>query len=161
MRSKWNQCGMNKRLFSSTILCVMLSSIMASTAYSQTTLYQWVDENGVKHFSQQPPPDAPDLQATDLKGAPVVSGGEPRPFISNRSTTQKQDETSADRAQAESEVSRKDPERCAKARESIATLRNSPRVRLQDEETGEYNYIDDEKRQEQLEAWQQRQETYC
>lgn len=155
-----------KSTIPSFVLALGLATFSFSNSTSaQTQLYQWVDENGVKHFSQQPPPEAPDLQPTDINGAPVISGGEPQPFISrgslSNSPEESEDGTTAQTASVESETSRKDPEKCANARESIRTLTDSARVRLLDEETGEYNFIDDTKRQEQLDLWKEQLQVYC
>jgi len=143
-----------KAILSSTSLAIAL---LCTQALAQTQLYEWVDENGVTHFSQQPPPDSPNMQPTNINGAPVISGGEPQLFV----RTEQQPSTTPQTGSVETEISKKDPEKCAKARESIRTLTESARVRLLDEETGEYNVIDDTQRQRQLELWREEQSVYC
>lgn len=133
-------------------------SFLSINTQAQTQLYQWVDDNGVKHFSQQPPPDALDLQPTNLNGAPVISGGEPQQFISRRSA-EATDATQT--ATAEPPVPEKDAAKCAQAKENVSKLTDAPRIRLLDETTGEYRFVEDDERQKQLKEWQKEQSTYC
>lgn len=127
---------------------------------SATELYQWVDENGVKHFSQQPPAHIPDLKAVDIRGTPVVSGGEPRSLDVASEDTDKQPQS--EKLEVERiENPGKDAERCAQARHNIAQMNEFRRVRAKDPETGETRYLDDEERESQLKNWKERESTFC
>jgi Domain of unknown function (DUF4124) len=47
-----------------------------------TTVYKWVDDDGVVHYSDQPHPNAQKLQVKDVqtyKSSPVTAGGPPTP----------------------------------------------------------------------------------
>lgn len=138
-------------------LVIIFSSFAASAA---TELYQWVDENGVKHFSQQPPSHMPSLKAVDVNGAPVVSGGKPQ--IAPIASTSPAEDTETKKQEVERiENPEKDAERCEKARKNIAQIQEYRRVRAKDPETGELRYLDDSEKEAQLKNWQDRQNTFC
>ena len=145
---------------------VFLTLLFSPRLFSTTELYQWVDENGVKHFSQQPPAHLPNLQAVDVRGAPVISGGEPIPqeFATKSSEQQAAEQESAQPEKLTTEPvenPKKDPELCEKARRNIIVYTESPRVRAQDPETGESRILGEEERATQLKNWKERESTYC
>ena len=145
---------------------VFLTLLFSPRLFSTTELYQWVDENGVKHFSQQPPAHLPNLQAVDVRSAPVISGGE---TSSQESATESSEEQASGQENAKPEelavepveTPQKDPELCEKARRNIIVYTESPRVRAQDPETGESRILGEEERATQLKNWKERESTYC
>jgi len=59
--------------FSFGVALLAVGSIL-NPVVSQTTLYKWVDEKGVTHYSESPPPQTRS-RALKLETAPVISGG--------------------------------------------------------------------------------------
>lgn len=144
------------------LLIAVISSGLLSISpyiYSATELYQWVDENGVKHFSQQPPAHMPDLKAVNVRGTPVVSEDKyalPAKEMNSATNTEQTSE------QLEiGQPPQKDRLQCDKARQSIAQIQQSGRIRSRDTETGEVSYLSEEEKQSQLDRWQNLEKIYC
>ena len=62
---------MNKQI---AFIFVAVILVLASSAWAQTVLYEWVDENNVTHFSTQPPIDNLTLKPREIESAPIPSG---------------------------------------------------------------------------------------
>ena len=71
----YNQAVMNKNR-TKRIVALAFLLVIASANVGASEIYQWVDENGVSHFSQQPPTkDTRDVSTrTFIETAPAVSG---------------------------------------------------------------------------------------
>ena len=55
-------------------LTIILGSIVLAPALASTTVYRWVDEQGIVHFSDQPHPGAQKMRVEDaptFKAPPV------------------------------------------------------------------------------------------
>ncbi len=144
------------------LIAVFSNSLLFNSQHclSAKELSQWVDENGVKHFSQQPPAHRPDLKAVDIRGTPVLSGGEARPQDVASGDTE--EEQSSEKLEVERiENPEKDAELCEQARHNIAQMNEFRRVRAKDPETGEMRYLDDEEKESQLKNWKERESTFC
>lgn len=95
--------------------------------------FRWVDDEGVTHYSAQPPRDRPAVKV-HASNTQVEVDDQP-------DTAASDDQGQADTA-AGSEaiaVAQKDPERCAAALKNIKTLTERPRIRIK--ENGEYRYL--------------------
>lgn len=141
-------------------LLASLFSLSIATSSNSAPLYEWVDENGVKHFSQQPPEHMPNMRPTNVSGIPSVSG--------ENTTEQEQVAVTPETGSSEviPEVEKvdnpvKSPELCEQARKNIQQLTDFRRVRAPDKETGELRYLSDEEKETQMANWQKRAETYC
>jgi hypothetical protein len=125
----------NSRL--SVTLGLMLAVACAIT-YAQQTVYKWVDEDGVVHFSDEPPKVSPDteVEAITTDSAPPQSPvPRSQPTVKSRASTEAQVESQPMQPQAEipplaekvdiKKMSLEELDRrCEKARESmIAPLR--------------------------------------
>jgi len=146
-----------------TLITVLISGalLLSLNNHAATELYQWVDENGVRHFSQQPPAHIPNLEAVDVHGAPVLSGGESQALDIASDSSQEEDPTPQ-----KSEIERienpvKSAVQCEQARKNIAQIQQYRRVKAEDPETGELRYLDDKEKETQLKNWQDREDTYC
>jgi hypothetical protein len=59
------------------IMSLVFLLVIASANIAASQIYQWVDENGVSHFSQQPPPkDTQDVSTKANRNTAPYSGGE-------------------------------------------------------------------------------------
>ena len=132
--------------------------LFSLNSFAATEIYQWVDENGVRHFSQQPPAHMPGLKAVDVTGAPIVSEGEPQaPVVATKPEELEPQEPEVERV----ENPEKNATQCERARSNIKRLVESRRVRTKDPETGELRYLGDEEKEAQRKNWKDRESTYC
>jgi hypothetical protein len=126
------------------------------------TMYKWVDEKGVTHYSESPPPDG---KATKLEVKPV---GTEKPRTDNwkdREIEFRQRQTErevAERSEAESrrraEAERK--QQCRRAQDALDSLRNSRRIYDLDDK-GERVYMEDKDRPAAIEKWSREEERNC
>jgi len=145
-----------------TIITALLLILAFSTPSQAAKVYKWVDQDGVTHYTAQPPHNKP---AETLN----IRTGESRPAEKPTNKADPETATAAKDLPPESSKpaakqkmkSTKDPERCEQARSIRETLINNNRVRVKDENTGEYTY----KTQEELEQWREKNaediRTYC
>lgn len=124
-------------------------------------MYKWVDEEGVTHYTQQPPPDG--IQAETLKPPPKVDTDA---AIEKLDSQQKQvEELREGRLKGKEEEMKKaeeaalQKENCRKATEKLSSLER-PRVNLVNED-GSYTRVTEEYRQEQMEIAKERVKEFC
>lgn len=137
---------------SSGLLIVIgfLLTVVCGNTYAQQTVYKWVDEDGIVHFSEEPPNVSPDIKVDVVTTDPA-----PRPARRPRTTVKSPPPTTA---QAESQSMQQAPEmpplvkqdditklsleeldrRCETAREAmIAPLRAAEITKCVQTETGD------------------------
>ena len=142
-------------------LPLVLALVIALTP-ALAQVYKWVDEKGVTHYSETPPPDkkaskvdtgpanAPVAPATDWKQKELDS--------KQRSLEQKQRDEAAHRREANDEAARRD--RCLRAQRDIRVFETqAPVYRVN--ERGEKVYMEDNTRAAALERARQEASTYC
>ncbi len=97
----------------------------------QAAPYKWVDEQGVTHYSQIPPPGRP---ASEVR----VQGSRPEPPRSSEATnTPPENEGKASPGTLEIEIdesARVRQENCKRAREQLTALESSRRVRIKEDD---------------------------
>jgi len=141
------------------IRAMLLSLALIPLAAMAQQMYKWVDEKGVTHFSESPPPDG---KATKVEVKPTgterarVDNWKERELESRQRRTQKEI--------VEEETRRKEEgarvQRCSRAREGLDTVKNSRRVYSLDEK-GERVYMEDKDRPAAIEKWSQEVQRYC
>src|SRR5210317_2329965 len=52
-------------------------TVFCGNVYAQKTVYKWVDEDGVVHFSAEPPSESPDVQVKTLTTDPAPTSVSP------------------------------------------------------------------------------------
>lgn len=141
------------------IRALLLSLALLPLAATAQTIYKWVDEKGVTHFSESPPPDG---KATKVEVKPT---GDEKPRVDDwkeRELESRQRRTQKESAEEQARVKeeRERTQRCSRAREGLDTVKNSRRVyRLDDK--GERVYLEDKDRPDAIEKWSQEVERYC
>jgi len=141
-------------MFNRFILVLTLISSMIGFSTAQAgKAYRWVDENGVIHYTQTPPPDK---SATRIPPPPPPSSDrqKARDQLDRRwqeneirnEARQKQEQQAAEEAdmQAARETN------CQAARNNLEILQGSPRKLIRTPD-GEYHRVDPAVRQEQIE----------
>lgn len=141
------------------IRALLLSLALVPLAAAAQTIYKWVDEKGVTHFSESPPPDG---KATKVE---VKPSGDEKPRVDDwkeRELESRQRRTQKESAEEQARVNeeRERTQRCSRAREGLDTVKNSRRVyRLDDK--GERVYMEDKDRPDAIEKWSREVERYC
>jgi hypothetical protein len=122
-------------------------------------MYKWVDEKGVTHFSESPPPDG---KATKVEVKPTgtekprTDDWKERELESRQRRAQKEGADEETRKKEERERT----QRCTRAREGLDTVTNTRRVYRLDEK-GERVYLEDKDRPAAIEKWSQEVQRYC
>ncbi|HRL75039.1 MAG TPA: DUF4124 domain-containing protein [Candidatus Accumulibacter phosphatis] len=145
--------------------------LVVATAASGAGVYKWVDEKGVTHFSELPPPGQPaqkPAKAPAVQGQPAAAagdGGQP----AGKSWQQKEtefrqrqiDRDAAARKQEEQETAAKRLQRdCMLARKSLEDLQNANAVARYDDK-GERVFLGDKERTALIQQRKQEVEARC
>ncbi|MBI5751558.1 MAG: DUF4124 domain-containing protein [Hydrogenophilales bacterium] len=156
---------MKPRLFLSMVLLI-------SVAIASPGIYKWVDEKGVTHYSETPPPSEQKAKKIEVKPPSPVSGAEGG---GGEGKSWQQKEQEFQKRQAEREEARKQQEaadtaarreakireeRCATAKHNLETLQMRTPVYRTDEK-GERVYVDDRVRAAEIARMKKEIETYC
>ncbi|MCM8613811.1 DUF4124 domain-containing protein [Accumulibacter sp.] len=148
--------------------------LIATTAASRSEVYKWVDEKGVTHFSELPPPGQAAARPRQQPAAPqqplptsATGGDDLRPAAK----TWQQKETEFRQRQIERDAAaRKQEEReeaakrrqhdCMLARKSLEDLQNANAVSRYDQQ-GQRVYLDDGERAKLIQHRRQEIEARC
>ena len=141
------------KMLAPALLILALISISAEAP----NFYQWVDKDGVTHYSAQPPADAPAEtlnlrtgQSSKGDGAREDNSGEADSAADRDTSGGQATDTDDAKAQARArEEDEKNRARCDEALKTQAELANKPRVKVWDEKTNAYRVLPDE----ELQAW--------
>lgn len=148
-------------------LLVLLLFFLAMAAVG-ATIYKWVDEKGVTHYSETPPPNQKAREIQTPPPSPATAGaGSPKTWQEKeqefqkrrveREDAQKREEEQKAAAKREA-LARK--QRCILARQNLHTLQIQRPV-YQINEKGEREYVDDTKREAEIERMKKEIEIYC
>lgn len=138
----------------SLILSLALLTL-ASTSMAEK-FYKWVDENGVTHYSAQAP-SGQDAREVNTRANASSSQDEAIEALNTRREAaakqrEKAKEAAADAKRAAEKPDEVRQERCDQHRKNLETLQNKPIVRRENPETGEMEVMDQEQREEMMEA---------
>jgi hypothetical protein len=141
------------------IRSVLLALLLLAFAAAAQTMYKWVDEKGVTHFSESPPPDG---NAAKIEVKPVGNEA-PRGDDWKQRDLESRQRRAAKEA-ADSEVQKREQQvrapRCSEARRQLDGLKNSRRIYRTDAK-GERVYVEDTERPALIERWEQEVRKYC
>lgn len=141
----------------------LLMAVLAFQANAQGGLYKWVDEKGVVHYSDTPPPGKGG-QKLKTPSQPLLDGASP-PQRSRSWQEQLQDANERrfqeeKRQKEQEQKSREAAEKCQRARYALDSLkRERPLYRV--DQQGERVFMEDEERRRLVEGWQQQADAYC
>ena len=124
-------------------------------------MYKWVDEKGVTHYSENPPPDG---KATKMETKPSGPAGAPSALP--ESWKQRELESRQKRIKEESDRAGEDNRAAARKRRCLQAQREidvvqSARPVYSVNERGEKVYLDDKDRAREIEGWKKHVQTYC
>jgi len=138
------------------LVLVLLAALPAGSIAE--TMYKWVDEKGVTHYSSDPPPEASKARKIDVQPTPPSVPSAPQSAASwkdrareleNERRDKEQAEAKAGDAQKRQEAQRRD--RCRRARVAIDQLNAGVPLYRYDAK-GERQYVTDEQRAAEMES---------
>ena len=127
-----------------------LACAFAALGAGAQTMYKWVDEKGVTHFSEQPPADAKsEKKATKVtpKVTPPSSGGayDPNAWKAKEAEAKKRSVDRGQQEQAEAKDAAQRAETCNRARSRLSFLQNT-HVIYRDNPDGSRTFMEDKQR---------------
>lgn len=134
------------------VLLAVAALLSMAPIAGMAEVYKWVDEDGVTHYSQQPPPEGTPTVITPDTGAPSSAEGEPDADASG------QDE-SADNEDGDGEQETI-ADFCKDLREKEKVLESDRPIRIKAED-GTLTDLDEEGRAQQLERIQGQLRDHC
>lgn len=153
----------DKQLIRAELRLIGVAIALLGTAGLASAAYKWVDENGVTHFTQHPPPKAP-AEYVRPPPPPATSPDAARKALEQQQ--QAAEERDAERrerhkqaAEAAAEAQWRS-ENCARARANLTKLQQHPRFRAMDAE-GNVTVWTEERRQEEIHKAAGQVDEYC
>ena len=142
-------------------LIFLLSTYLISGTIAAQEYYQWIDENGVTQFSQQPPDGHPDLEEKQLDTTPLTLP------IQNQNDSQTA-QTLTDNEQSDTveqafglDSFGKDQEVCAQVLQSLQTMNEFENIVMTDPETGNGIFLSESERAAEQERLIGMRNYYC
>lgn len=131
----------------------------ASTSVVQaTTIYKWVDKEGVTHFSQDPPTTeiqtAEQLDSTELEPAHIGSVAPKTAVKAAASSNPSVADVKTRNAEQAASI-------CEQAQFQLKVLQTHSRLQRQDPKTGEVIEMSAEEREQQINTQQERITQFC
>jgi hypothetical protein len=146
------------------IAAVFAALASAASASAWATLYKWVDEKGVTHYTQEPPPDGKATKIEPRVDAPASKPQAPENWkereieFRRRRLEKERNEENAKAGAQNAEAQRH--ARCIEAREELQILSPGHPV-YQVNEKGERVYLEDAQREAQTRRWQAQADKWC
>ena len=124
-------------------LCTLITIGTACLALSAAAdkVYKWVDQQGVTHYSEQPPADKKAVIAKIKLRQVESKATQPQTIESGNQAPQPQSEVETALSTEGLAIQQKN---CSSARNKLRALQNAGRVRQLDADSGEYIYLPDE-----------------
>lgn len=123
-------------------------------------MYKWVDEKGVTHYSESPPPEGTNAKKLDVKAGEGKEQDWHKKLQDANQQKIMKDQADRERAAKEQQANGTRQQQCRRAQEALDTLNNSRRVYHLDDK-GQRVYVDDDQRQKEIEMWQERVRSSC
>ncbi|MFN3714798.1 MAG: DUF4124 domain-containing protein [Alcanivoracaceae bacterium] len=137
------------------LLIAALTAALLSSPALASKFYRWVDENGVTHYTQTPPPEG--KQGREVRTQGGASSDQPQELERLEQQRQRAEQDrrleagrAAEQAREKSEPDAVAKERCEAHRKNLDELRNRPVVRTTDPASGEVITLDEEQRQRMI-----------
>ena len=137
----------------------------ALLAFPSHAIYKWVDEKGVTHFSEHPPPDGRKSQKVEPKVTPPSGPTKAPETWKEREQRMRQERIEKDqkgeyeKGKAHNEKADR-ANRCAYARRQLQILaRQAPVYSIDDK--GQKVYLEDRDRKGEADDWQRQVDRYC
>ncbi|HEX3098222.1 MAG TPA: DUF4124 domain-containing protein [Usitatibacter sp.] len=143
---------------------ILVAMLVLACGSAGAALYKWVDEKGVTHYTEEPPPDRKATKIEIRKEGPPAKADQPESwkdkeveFRRRRLEKERQEETAS--AREKNEAARRE-NNCVRAREALDMLTHGrPIYRVN--EKGERVYMEDAERDAETKRWRKEAETWC
>ncbi len=132
----------------------LMGSLALATATQAQQYYRWVDDEGVVHFSQQPPPDNSQAEQRVVPSTPLATA--PAEQVAQATD----DSAIVPGAEEGTGVFGRDEEMCNQVRQSLATMRENEVINMTMQD-GEIVQIHGESRQAEINRLLSMQSYYC
>jgi hypothetical protein len=140
-------------------------AVAFAAAMPAHAIYKWVDEKGVTHFSEDPPPDGRKSQKIEPKVTPPSSDAKPmeswkqREQESRKSRIEKDQKDEYQKAKSQNNAAERQ-NRCLYSRRELHVLEKQIPVYSVNEK-GDKTYLEDKDRPAQIAKWKQAIADYC
>jgi hypothetical protein len=133
------------------VLCGLIA-LFSCTGALAAKIYKWTDEKGITHFSEHPP-----LNTKTTRVKPQIALGEENaessveasaPAGGKASSASSSRQSTAEERAAARAAAKRDPERCAAAKDNVNTLKTYAHIKVKEGE--EYRYLTPEEQQQKL-----------
>ena len=137
---------------------------MTTLPIGAQTMYKWVDEKGITHYTDAPPPDGKG-QKIDIRPTPPSAPVAPPQSFQEKEQAQRGQQLQKDQAQKAVDAEQAKAKaykrgRCIEARRQLGVLAlQRPLFTFNDK--GEKVYMEDKDRQAQVEKWQGQVDEFC
>ncbi|MFT5705090.1 MAG: hypothetical protein ACI8SK_001044 [Shewanella sp.] len=140
------------------LICLSLSLTFTSSTFA-IEIFQWVDKDGVTHYSQQPPKNnsSNKIYSEDLEQKPI---GSVQPKI-RESTTPVQSEDEKNAATIKKQNTEQATALCESAKQNLKILTSHSRLKSKDEKTGGLVMMKEEDRQQEIKNQKKRIKLFC
>lgn len=142
---------------------LLFLSALACAVPAQAELYKWTDGEGRVHYSDQPPTVDVQTVKHSAAGQAETTSQATQSLNAQEQEFQKRRKDAEDartKAEKEAEQARAKRENCARARNNLGTLQNTPRVYTTNA-AGQRSYMDDAARAEALARSQKAVSDFC
>ena len=143
----------------------VLTAVLLLAALPAAAIYKWVDEKGVTHFSETPPPDGRKATKVEPKVTPPSGPVAPpadwkkREQESRKSRLEREMSDDAARARAHNEAAER-ANKCSRAKRDLEVL-GSQRPVYSRNDRGEKVYVEDKDRPAEIAAARREIEAHC
>jgi len=142
---------------------ILLVALLLAPLCAAAEMYKWVDEKGVTHYSESPPPDGKGGKV-DIKPQGEASHAPPTDWKQKEQDARQQriQKEQAERQQ-QGEAQNQAAVRTNRCRESQRQLSivQMARPLYQVNEKGEKVYLEDAERQREIDGWKENVRKYC
>ncbi|MGH8493635.1 MAG: DUF4124 domain-containing protein [Moraxellaceae bacterium] len=153
-------------------LATLITAILLTTTAGAAQFYKWTDDQGVTHYSEEPPP-ASASKSSEVKvrtrlpsGAQTQIDKEAKPVDDKNAKSQPKkddkaapDKTSTDKA-ADNQTPEQYQEKCKALKANLETMQSHGRVREADKE-GNLRALSEEEKQRRMDETQRGIKAYC
>ena len=147
---------------------ILLASLLALALPAAAAMYKWVDEKGVTHYSETPPPEGTQSKKLDLAPTPpsattahpeTAEDWKSRELELRKSRLRKEHAEADEKARAEQDAQGR-KNRCITARNRLDVLQGGGGI-YHLNERGERVFMSDEERGAEVVKWRAAVKTYC
>jgi hypothetical protein len=124
-------------------------ALLAATAAAAQTMYKWVDEKGVTHFSESPPPDGSASKITPRVTPPSSPAAPADDWKAKDAEFRKRQIERSQKEQTDAKSAAKRQSQCDRARSRLSFLRNTGRI-YRDNPDGTRTFMDESERDEEM-----------